>query len=83
MGVFSLYVPILYFYIIFLHRCDERYSERLIRCGPACFYEEAPLWFELFDAFVNYITPIVLIVVIFLTLLLFPKFLFFFFDPVE
>jgi len=66
----SLYVPILYFYLIFLYPCHQIYRQEELRCGPMCFYKEVPLWFDFYDAFINYIIPIVLIVVFSLSLVL-------------
>lgn len=66
----SLYVPILYFYIIFLHKCEQIYLENEIRCGSSCFYDDTPHWFNLYDSFINYIIPILLIVLFSFTLVI-------------
>lgn len=59
----SLYAPILYFCLIFLIPCKRIYTIQSFHCGTLCFYSVVPNWFNLYDSFVNYIIPILLIVV--------------------
>ena len=61
--VFSLYTPLLYFYLIFIYPCDWVYVKTKVRCGSMCHYSTIPNWFNLYDSLVNYTIPIILIVV--------------------
>ncbi|CAF1361144.1 unnamed protein product [Adineta steineri] len=67
---FSLYAPLLYFYLIFLYPCDEDFDSTSLLCGGICFYATIPNWFLVYDSFVDYTIPILLIVVFSISLLL-------------
>jgi hypothetical protein len=61
--VFSLYAPILFFYIVFIYPCNRIYINTTIRCGKICFYTIIPYSFSLYDSLVNYTIPIILIAI--------------------
>ena len=60
---FSLYVPSLYFYLIFLYPCENVFVATNALCGSPCFFKEVPAWFIWYDSFVHFIIPIFLIIV--------------------
>jgi hypothetical protein len=70
LGIFSLYAPILYFYLIIIIPCDETYDKTIMHCGVPCFYDVIPYWFSVYDTFADYIIPILLIVVFSVSLFL-------------
>jgi hypothetical protein len=61
LSFFSLYTPLLYFYLIFIHPCDRIFVNTSVRCGPICYFDLAPIWFIYYDSLANYIIPILLI----------------------
>ena len=61
LSFFSLYTPLLYFYLIFIHPCDRIFLDTSVRCGPLCYMYIAPIWFIYYDSLANYIIPILLI----------------------
>ncbi len=63
LSFFSLYTPILYFYLIFLYPCDRIFVDTSVRCGSICYFNVAPTWFIYYDSFANYTIPILLIAV--------------------
>jgi hypothetical protein len=63
LAICSLYAPILYFYLIVLCPCRRSYNCQKNLCGVVCFRSIVPTWFNWFEILVNYITPILLIVV--------------------
>ncbi|CAF4066630.1 unnamed protein product [Adineta steineri] len=67
---FALYAPLLYIYLIFFYPCDEDFDSTVDLCGGMCFYATIPNWFLVYDSFVDYTIPILLIVVFSITLLL-------------
>ncbi|CAF4015158.1 unnamed protein product [Adineta steineri] len=58
---FSLYTPILYFYLIFLYPCDHIFLSTHVRCGSLCYFYSAPIWFIYYDTLAHYTIPILLI----------------------
>ncbi|CAF0991115.1 unnamed protein product [Adineta steineri] len=58
---FSLYTPILYFYLIFLYPCDHIFLSTHVRCGSLCYFYLAPIWFIYYDTLAHYTIPILLI----------------------
>ena len=63
LALFSLYAPILYFYLIFLYPCEKVFDDTTAICGYPCFFETIPAWFIWYDSFVHFIIPIFLITV--------------------
>nr|ACD54625.1 neuromedin U receptor 2-like protein [Adineta vaga] len=59
---FTLYTPLLYFYLIFIYPCNLIAVRTTIRCGRVCYRNTIPMWFNFYDSFVNYSIPILLIV---------------------
>jgi hypothetical protein len=60
---FTIYTPILYFYLIFIYPCDRIFDAKSIRCGSICYLNMAPIWFIYYDSLANYTIPILLITV--------------------
>ena len=67
---FSLYAPILYFYLIFLYPCENVFVATNALCGGPCFFSKMPAWFIWYDSFVHFIIPIFLIIVLGVLLLI-------------
>jgi hypothetical protein len=63
LAFFSLYTPILYFFLIFIYPCDRRFVKTSVRCGSICYINVAPIWFIYYDSLANYVIPILLIAV--------------------
>ena len=63
LSFFTLYTPLLYFYLIVLYPCDRLFVDRSIRCGLPCYLNIAPIWFIYYDSLANYVIPILLIAV--------------------
>ncbi|CAF1115752.1 unnamed protein product [Adineta steineri] len=57
LAFFSLYTPILFFYLIFLHSCGQTYVSTKIRCGSICLYIDAPNWLQQYDSYIDYVLP--------------------------
>ncbi|CAF0974291.1 unnamed protein product [Adineta steineri] len=60
---FSLYTPILYFYLIFLYPCNHVFIDNGVRCGKMCYANSLASWFDIYDSIVNYIAPLLLIAI--------------------
>ncbi|CAF0819044.1 unnamed protein product [Adineta steineri] len=60
---FSLYPPILYFYLIFLYPCNHVLIDTDVRCGAMSYANSLASWFDIYDSIVNYIAPLLLIAV--------------------
>ena len=69
-AIFSLYGPLLYFYLIIIISCGQTYDKTIKYCGVPCYYDVIPYWFGLYDSFANYVIPIFLIIVFSLSLFL-------------
>ncbi|CAF1664682.1 unnamed protein product [Adineta ricciae] len=65
---FSLYTPMIYVYLVFIQSCGQIYTESTILCGGICLYIDAPVWLQLYDSYIDYILPILLIPVCSITL---------------
>jgi hypothetical protein len=70
LSFFSLYTPMLYFYLIILYPCDRVFISTSIRCGPVCYLNVAPIWFIYYDSLANYTVPILLIAIFSIVLIL-------------
>ncbi|UJR19792.1 hypothetical protein I4U23_022926 [Adineta vaga] len=66
---FSLYTPLVYFYLVFIYSCGQNFVITAIRCGSICLYINAPQWLQLYDSYVNYTLPVLLIPICSVTLL--------------
>ncbi|CAF1310317.1 unnamed protein product [Adineta ricciae] len=53
---------------IFIQSCGQIYTESTILCGGICLYIDAPVWLQLYDSYIDYILPILLIPVCSITL---------------
>ncbi|UJR07112.1 hypothetical protein I4U23_011400 [Adineta vaga] len=53
----------------FIQSCGKIYTETAILCGGICLYINAPVWLQLYDSYINYILPILLIPLCSITLL--------------
>jgi hypothetical protein len=62
LAVFSLYAPILYFYLIILCPCQRVYNTLKHLCDVVCFRSIVPIWFNWFEVLANYIIPMLLTV---------------------
>ena len=60
---FSLYAPILYFYLILLYPCENVFVATSAICGLPCFFEKISPWFIWYDSFVHFFIPIFFIIV--------------------
>ncbi|CAF1010691.1 unnamed protein product [Adineta steineri] len=69
LAFFSLYTPMLFFYLIFLHSCGQTYVTTKIRCGSICLYIDAPNWLQQYDSYIDYVLPVLLIGICSITLL--------------
>ncbi len=63
LAFFSLYTPILYFYLIFVYPCNHIFINTSVRCGSLCYLELVPIWFIYYDSLAHYSIPILLITV--------------------
>ncbi len=63
LAFFSLYTPMIFFYLVFLDSCGQVYVTTAIRCGSICLYTNAPNWLQLYDSYVDYTSPVLLIAV--------------------
>jgi hypothetical protein len=70
LAIFSLYAPILYFYLIILCPCNRIYNRLRNFCGIICYHNIVPAWFDLFESLFNYIIPILLIAVFSVSLII-------------
>ncbi len=50
LAVFSLYTPIVYFYLIVLCPCQRLYNSLRNICGVVCFRTLVPAWFNWFES---------------------------------
>ena len=61
LSFFTLYTPLLYFYLIVLYPCDRIFLDQSLRCGLPCYFDVAPIWFIYYDSLANYVIPVLLI----------------------
>ena len=61
LAFFALYTPLIYVYLVFFYSCGQVYDFTKMLCGSICLYTNAPNWLQLYDSYVDYTLPILLI----------------------
>ncbi|CAF0739487.1 unnamed protein product [Adineta steineri] len=69
LAFFSLYTPMLFFYLIFLYSCGQTFAATEVRCGIICLYKVALNSLQLYDSYVDNVLPVLLIGIFSITLL--------------
>ena len=64
LAFFSLYCPVVYFYLVFIYPTVEQLDFSVLLCGGPSFYFTVPPWFVWYESVVHYVTPIILTIVI-------------------
>jgi hypothetical protein len=57
----AFYTPMIYVYLVFFYSCGNIYDATSILCGSICLYINAPNWLQLYDSYVDYTLPVLLI----------------------
>ena len=64
LGLFTLYCPLIYFYLIFFYPSEEQLDFSVLFCGGPFFYFTIPPWFVWYENVVHYVMPIILTILI-------------------
>ncbi len=63
LAFFALYTPMIFVYMVFFYSCGQVYDATVVLCGSICLYVDAPNWLQLYDSYVDYTSPILLITI--------------------
>ena len=64
LALFTLYCPLIYFYLVFLYPTPHLYDYNVLLCGGPYYYNDISSWLIWYESLAHYVVPVFLIILL-------------------